>query len=153
MLIRCCVREIFGFHRQFSQNCQSQEGSGNQRYSTPKTIEQVQSLNGKIAALSRFISRAAYECISFFNPIRRGKGNSEWTQECEDALQALVVERHPILSKPLDHEDLYIYLDVSVCAISTTLLCKQNRIHRQLYHVSKQLAVERNYLKLEKLAY
>src|SRR5574338_956581 len=33
----------------------------------PRTIKQVQSLNGKVAALSRFISKATDKCIPFFD--------------------------------------------------------------------------------------
>ena len=32
----------------------------------PKTVKEVQSLNGKIAALNRFISRVMDKCLPFF---------------------------------------------------------------------------------------
>lgn len=57
----------------------------------PRTIKEVQSLNGKIAALSRLISRTTDKCIPFFEVIKREKRNFEWNQDCKDALQALVI--------------------------------------------------------------
>ena len=45
----------------------------------PMTVKEVQSLNGKIAALNRFVSRGTDRCISFFCTLRR---LFEWTDEC-----------------------------------------------------------------------
>ena len=45
----------------------------------PKTIKEVQSLNSKIVALNRFISRATNKCLSFFYTLRK---SFEWTTEC-----------------------------------------------------------------------
>ena len=45
----------------------------------PKNVKEVQSLNGKIAALNRFVSRAMYKCLSFFHTLKK---SFEWTAEC-----------------------------------------------------------------------
>ena len=45
----------------------------------PKTIKEVQNLNGKIAALNLFVSRATDKCLPFFHTLRR---SVEWTDEC-----------------------------------------------------------------------
>ena len=37
----------------------------------PKTVKKVQSLNGKIAALNRFVSRATDKCLRFFRVLKR----------------------------------------------------------------------------------
>ena len=37
----------------------------------PRTVKKVQSLNGKIAALNRFVSRAMDRCLPFFCTLRR----------------------------------------------------------------------------------
>ena len=123
---------------------------------TPKTIKQVQSLNGKVAALRRFISKSTDKCIPFFDLIRKGKRNFEWTAECESAFQALVqhLSTPPILSKPTDHEKLFVYLAISENAISVALIREEDKIQKPVYYVSKRLTgAERNYPKLEKLAY
>jgi len=40
-----------------------------------KTLKHVQSLNGKVAALNRFISKATDKCIPFFDIVKKGKRN------------------------------------------------------------------------------
>ena len=45
----------------------------------PKTIKEVQNLNGKIAALNRFVSKATDKCLPFFRTLRK---SFEWIDEC-----------------------------------------------------------------------
>ena len=37
----------------------------------PKTVKEVQSLNGKIVALNRFVSRTTDKCLPFFRILKR----------------------------------------------------------------------------------
>ena len=37
----------------------------------PKTVKEVQSLNGKIVALNRFVSRVTDKCLPFFRTLKR----------------------------------------------------------------------------------
>ena len=46
----------------------------------PKTVKEVQSLNGKIAALNRFVSKATNKCLPFFRTL---KNSFEWMDECQ----------------------------------------------------------------------
>ena len=46
----------------------------------PKTVKEVQSLNGKIAALNRFVSKATNKCLPFFHTL---KNSFEWMDECQ----------------------------------------------------------------------
>ena len=45
----------------------------------PRTLKAVQSLNGKVAALNRFVSKATDKCLPFFRILRK---SFEWTDEC-----------------------------------------------------------------------
>ena len=45
----------------------------------PRTVMEVQSLNGKIAALNRFVSRATDRCLPFFCTLRK---SFKWMDEC-----------------------------------------------------------------------
>ena len=45
----------------------------------PRTVKAVQSLNGKVAALNRFVSKATDKCLPFFCVLKK---SFEWTDEC-----------------------------------------------------------------------
>jgi len=45
----------------------------------PKTVKEVQNLNGKIVAFNSFVSRVTDKCLPFFRTL--GK-SFEWTEEC-----------------------------------------------------------------------
>ena len=45
----------------------------------PRNVKEVQNLNGKIAALNRFMLRATDKCLPFFRMLKK---SFEWTAEC-----------------------------------------------------------------------
>ena len=51
-----------------------------------RTVKEVQSLNGKIAALNRFVSKETERCLPFFRTLRK---SFEWTDECQKAFKDL----------------------------------------------------------------
>ena len=55
---------------------------------SPACIRDVQRLTGRVAALSRFISRSSEKCHLFFSTLRKSK-DFEWTPACEQALHDL----------------------------------------------------------------
>ena len=67
----------------------------------PRTMKEVQSLNGKIAAPNRFVSKAMDKCLPFFRTLRK---SFEWTDECpkefEDMKKYLSSPPLPSQSKP-----------------------------------------------------
>ena len=46
----------------------------------PTNIKEVQSLNGKVVALNRFVSRAIDKYLPFFHMLQK---SFEWTIECQ----------------------------------------------------------------------
>ena len=44
-----------------------------------RTVKAVQSLNGKVAALNRFVSKATDKCLPFFRILKK---SFEWMDEC-----------------------------------------------------------------------
>jgi len=122
----------------------------------PRTKRELQSLNGKIAALNRFISKATDRCLPFFDALRKGKKDVQWTPECQKAFEELIqhMATPPMLSKPNDGEDLFLYLAVSAHALSAALVREDSKVQRPVYYISKRLTgAELNYPKVEKLAY
>ena len=63
----------------------------------PRNVKEVQSLNGKIAALNRFVSRVTDKCLPFFRTLKR---SFEWTTECQQAFEKLkaYLSSPPLLS-------------------------------------------------------
>ena len=45
----------------------------------PRNVKEVQSLNGKVEALNRFVSRAMDNCLPLFRTLKK---SFEWTDEC-----------------------------------------------------------------------
>ena len=121
---------------------------------SPRKHKDIQSLTGRMAALSRFISKSTDRCLPFFNLLRGGK-KFEWTEECELAFQEL--KKHlaepPILSKPETGEVLFLYLSTTEHAISAVLVREEERVQRPVYYISKRLlGAESRYPLMEKLA-
>ena len=52
----------------------------------PRNVKEVQSLNGKIVALDKFMSRAMDKCLPFFCMLKK---YFKWTTECQQAFEDL----------------------------------------------------------------
>ena len=52
----------------------------------PKNVKEVQSLNGKVAALNRFVLKVMDKCLPFFHTLKK---SFEWTDECQQAFEEL----------------------------------------------------------------
>ncbi|KAM2295071.1 hypothetical protein ACFX1S_034916 [Malus domestica] len=84
----------------------------------PVASKDIQSLTGKVAALTRFISKATDKCAHFFKALKGSKKYITWTDECAEAFKNLkdYMSKAPILSKPEVGDTLIIYLSVSASA-------------------------------------
>ncbi|PKU85753.1 RNA-directed DNA polymerase [Dendrobium catenatum] len=109
----------------------------------PKNIKEVQRLNGRIAALSRFLARSGDKYLPFFKILRGARNfGFQWTDECQEAFEQLrkYLASPPLLSKPTSGEKLYLYIAVSTQAISSVLVREENATQRPVYYVSKILS-------------
>ncbi|KAM2274239.1 hypothetical protein ACFX1S_044069 [Malus domestica] len=90
----------------------------------PVTSKDIQSLTGKVAALTRFISKATDRCAHFFKALKGSKKYITWTDECAKAFKNLkdYMSKASLLSKPEVGDTLIIYLSVSASAISSALI-------------------------------
>ena len=63
----------------------------------PRNVKEVQSLNGKVAVLNRFVWRATDKCLPFFRTLKK---SFEWTVECQRAFEELkaYLSAPPLLS-------------------------------------------------------
>jgi hypothetical protein len=64
---------------------------------SPRNINQVQQLTGKITALNRFISRSTDKCLPFFSVLKKA---FKWSEDCEKAFEQLkkYLSSPPLLS-------------------------------------------------------
>ncbi|KAL0416439.1 UNVERIFIED_CONTAM: hypothetical protein Slati_3475800 [Sesamum latifolium] len=89
----------------------------------PTNINEVQRLIGRIAALSRFISKSAEKGLPFFKTLRKVK-NFEWTKECQQAFEDLktYLAKLPLLVKPVPGDTLYLYISSTPQGVSSVLV-------------------------------
>ncbi|KAM2268164.1 hypothetical protein ACFX1S_046323 [Malus domestica] len=121
----------------------------------PVTSKDIQSLTGKVAALTRFISKATDRCAPFFKALKGNKKYITWTEECAKAFRNLkeYMSKAPLLSKPEVGDTLIIYLSVSASAVSSVLIRNDSGVERPVYYASKALQdAETRYSNIEKLA-
>ncbi|KAM1268624.1 hypothetical protein ACFX2I_000855 [Malus domestica] len=121
----------------------------------PVTSKDIQSLTGKVTALTRFISKATDRCAPFFKAFKGSKKYITWTDECAKAFKNLkdYMSKAPLLSKPEVGDTLIIYLSVSTSVVSSVLIRNDGNVERPVYYVSKDLQdAETRYSNIEKLA-
>src|SRR3954463_6955539 len=77
----------------------------------PTTLNDIQKLNGRLAALSRFFSRGAERALPFLKLLRRVSSTKKvtsrrkitWDEDCKKAFQELkeYLENIPLLTRPM----------------------------------------------------
>ncbi|KAL0400342.1 UNVERIFIED_CONTAM: hypothetical protein Sradi_2377500 [Sesamum radiatum] len=121
---------------------------------SPASINEVQRLIGRIAALSRFISKSFEKGLPFFKTLRKVK-NFEWTKECQHAFEDLKIylARLPFLVKPVPGDTLYLCISATSQAVSSVLVQEEEDNQTPTYYVSKVLNdAESRYPPVEKMA-
>jgi len=121
---------------------------------TPHSKKCIQTLNGMLIALSRFVAKSAQHALPFFKLLRK-ETKFEWTEECEATLKHLkeTLSTPPVLSRPDQSEVLYLYLYVSSDAVSAVLVRETPERQKPVYFTSKALlGPDTRYQKIEKVA-
>ena len=117
----------------------------------PSNTKEVQRLTGRIATLSRFVSRASDKCQPFFQILKKA---FQWDTHCEEAFTVLktYLSSPLILVSPFEGELLTLYLVVSNFSTNVVLVREWDRIQQPIYYYSQALrGVEKRYPKMEKL--
>ena len=104
----------------------------------PKNIKKVQSLIGQVAALNKFVSKATDKCLPFFKVLKKA---FEWTDKCQKAFKDLKVylTTAPLLTPSIPGEELYLYLVVSLHAVSLALIREEGKVQKPVYYISRAL--------------
>ncbi|GJX96095.1 reverse transcriptase domain-containing protein [Tanacetum coccineum] len=87
------------------------------RLPSPRKIEEVQSLNGKLASLNRFLSKSTEKSLPLFKTLKKciKKSDFHWTPEAEQVFKQLKqhLSKLPMLVAPKPKEELIVYLSAS----------------------------------------
>ncbi|GJR30051.1 reverse transcriptase domain-containing protein, partial [Tanacetum coccineum] len=116
----------------------------------------VQSLNGKLASLNRFLSKSAKKSLPLFKTLKKciKKSDLHWTPDAEQAFKQLKqhLSELPLLVAPKPKEKLIVYMSATHGAISTVLMTERGTVQNPIYFVSRALqGLELNYTPMEKL--
>ncbi|XP_073061699.1 uncharacterized protein [Primulina eburnea] len=121
---------------------------------SPQSVWDVKKLTGRIAALSRFISRSAHRSYPFFQVLRNAQ-KFGWDEKFEQAFQDLkkhLAELH-VLVKPEPRGKLWIYLSATEHVVSSVLVKEEGTDQNPVYYVSHALrGAELKYSEVEKIA-
>ena len=102
---------------------------------SPSSIKEVQRLTSRIAALSRFVSRASDKCQPFFQVLKKA---FQWDTKCEEAFSTLkaYLSSPPVLVSPTEGELLNLYIAISDFSTSAVLVKDKDRVQHPVYYCS-----------------
>nr|GEX54971.1 reverse transcriptase domain-containing protein [Tanacetum cinerariifolium] len=111
---------------------------------SPRTLKEMQSLSGKLAALNRFLVKSTERSLPFFNTLKNitkeNKHEYRWTQEAEKAFQQMkkLITDLPSLTLPWEKETLYAYLAVTLNEAEKNY-APMEKLALALIHMSRRL--------------
>src|SRR3954465_3660344 len=127
----------------------------------PKNLKGVQQLAGRIATLSRFISRMGEKALPFYQLLRKAD-KFEWTPEADGAFEDLkrLLSTSPVRVTLKEREPLLLYIAATHQVVSTVLVVerpeegKTHGVQRPIYYLSEVLTpTKQRYPHYQKLAY
>ena len=112
----------------------------------PACINDVQRLAGRIAALSRFISRLGEKAMPLYQLMKK-TDNFVWNDAANTAFEDLKKQlaEPPVLAAPVDKEPLLLYVAANARAVSVAIVVdlkeagKEYTIQRPIYYISEVL--------------
>nr|CAH67397.1 H0115B09.9 [Oryza sativa] len=121
----------------------------------PKNTREMQRLTGRMASLSRFLSKSAEKGLPFFKTLR-GANSFEWTAECQKAFDDLktYLQNMPTLASPQKGQPLLMYVAATPVTVSAVLVQEKENKQMPVYFVSEALqGPKTRYTEVEKLIY
>jgi hypothetical protein len=113
----------------------------------PKTLRHFQQLTGRLAALSRFISKLGEKALPFYWLLRK-TDNFTWTEEAQAAFDDLKhrLSMSPVLVTPRDKELMLLYIAATNQVVSSALVVeraedgKEHGVQRPVYYLREVLS-------------
>ncbi|XP_021985131.1 uncharacterized protein LOC110881062 [Helianthus annuus] len=124
---------------------------------SPRSLKDIQQLNGRLIALDRFLSKVADRTLPFMKVLKDclQTDRFKWTSEAETAFQEMkgYICKLPTLATSVPGEDLLLYLSASKTTISAVMMVEREGKQIPIYFISRTLkGPEERYMPLEKLA-
>ena len=99
----------------------------------PSKLWDVQQLSGRVAALSRFISKLGEKALLFYQLMKK-TDKFTWTLEARAAFADLkrTLSTPPVLVAPREKERLYLYIAATNQVVSTVLVvehAEEGKVH------------------------
>jgi hypothetical protein len=91
-----------------------------------KTLRHVQQLTGRLAALSRFISKLGKKALPFYRLLRK-MDNFTWIEEAQAAFDDLkrCLSTSPVLVTPREKEPMLLYIAATNQVVSSALVVER----------------------------
>jgi hypothetical protein len=124
-------------------------------------LRHVQQLIGRLAALSRFISKLGEKALPFYRLLRKAD-NFTWIEEAQAAFDDLkrCLSTSPVLVTPREKELMLLYIAATNQVVSSVLVVehaeegKEHGVQRPVYYLSEVLSpTKQRYPHYQKLAY
>jgi hypothetical protein len=118
-------------------------------------------LTGRLAALSRFISKLGEKALPFYRLLRK-TDNFTWMEEAQAAFDDLKrrLSTSPVLVTPREKEPMLLYIAATNQVVSSVLVVeraedgKEHGVQRPVYYLSEVLSpTKKRYPHYQKLAY
>jgi hypothetical protein len=124
--------------------------------SSPTLLKEVQTLNGRLVAINKFIAKNAERTFPFIATLKIciQQNKFQWTEEAEEAFQQLktFLAKLPTLTAPLKDERLTSYLAATELEVSSILMVERGQTQTPIYYVSRVLTgPESRYTAMENL--
>ncbi|GJT48720.1 reverse transcriptase domain-containing protein [Tanacetum coccineum] len=111
--------------------------------SSPKSLKDIQKLNGKLASVNRFLSKSVENSLPFFKTLKKctKKSDFQWTAEAKAAFKEMkkLTAELPTLIVPRENEELIVYLAGAREAGSEINYTPMVKLVLALVHASKRL--------------
>src|SRR3954454_9658479 len=97
----------------------------------PKCVNDVQRMAGRIAALSRFISRLGEKAIPLYQMLKK-TDNFVWSDTTNEAFEDLKrqLANPPVLAALVDKEPLLLYVAASAMPISVSIVVERKEAEK-----------------------
>ena len=134
------ILRVYGVSKRYRG--QPRQDQSHSRNGPSKNVKEVQSLNGKVAILNRFVSRTTDKYLPFFRMLKK---SFKWTAKYQQAFEDLkaYLSSPPLLSPSRPRQELFLYLAVSLAVVSSALVREKDKVKKPMYYASGALRVQK----------